>query len=239
MSERDDDLQTEQSMQAAKAASLLLETLQSRDLQDAVVLLTEARIGEILGNGLSKTPVAGPLVSLIRAVRSIRDQLFARKLVMFLGPLRALDPERRSKMLARLESDPTFGERVGDHVILLLDHLDNLQKATMMGRAFRAYVEERIDGAMLRRLNYVVDRVVMSDLPYVTAFAGDPEGSGLSPAALQGLINAGLAHVPPDLLNPHVWPLPEVCDAFVDHVLDDGRGTPRTRWRAPWPPSGE
>lgn len=217
--------------------SLLLDTVRSKDLADLTASAIDSFANDLMPKALTHLPVAGVFLSLMRLGRSASEHLFRSKILRFLGPLGAVDPDRRRRMLEELNADPGFVGRVGEHLILLLNRLDSLDKATMMGRAFKAYLEGRVNGAMLQRLNYVIDRVVMTDVPYIRPFAENPEGANLSAAALQGLVNAGLAHVPPGLLNPHVWPIPGVCDAFVDHVLENPTGAVRKRWSAPWPPT--
>lgn len=203
-----------------KLGSLLAETLRA-DLSDAAIEAAEAGVDQFLRDGLVRDlPIVGSIASALKSGYAVRDYLFLRKLLGFLGPLEDVSSERRVRMIGKLESDPAFREHVGEHLALLLDRLDSMEKPAMLGRAFRAYLDEKIDAAILRRLHHVIDRVQMCDLPFVRPFLENPDFASLSDATKQGLINSGLAHVPAGLLNPHVWPLKEVCEPFAAYVLE-------------------
>ena len=73
-------------------------------------------------------------------------------------------------MISELESDPAFNGNVGEHVILLLDKYDDMKKPALMGNAFSAYIQKRINALELRKMNFGIDNLFMPNISYLKQF---------------------------------------------------------------------
>lgn len=76
---------------------------------------------------------------------------------MFLMTFPDVPSETRVELVRRLEAEPEYNRKAGEHMIELLDRIDGHRKATMIGHAFAAYGLERIDLITLQRLNAAIE----------------------------------------------------------------------------------
>ena len=203
-----------------------------------------ASLADLLTGGL---PIFSALVSLKDAPRSVSDYLLAKKLVSFLSEISKVLPSKRAKMVEKLEREPEYVEQVGDQILLLLDRLDDLRKSRLMGRAFRAYCEGHIDGAMLTRINRAISTLNIRDLVSLKDIymadvrhnsKGDPTGGLFYPAsphssslpeslpeevyvvAVQNYLIAGLGLLRQGGIPTGVFPVDDLCIAIIKHVLE-------------------
>ena len=157
---------------------------------DVAAELAEGKLDELLAEGLLKdVPFFGALLSLWKAGPQVRDWLFARKLGKFLGPIHELPHEERERLLRKLEDDPKQRQKAGEHLLLILERLDDLQKPELISRAFTAYLRGSYDFETFQRLSLAIDRCFYSDL-----FRIEPVGRQVSysQAVAINLSNAGL-----------------------------------------------
>jgi hypothetical protein len=108
----------------------------------------------------------------------------------------------------------------GENLVLLLDRLDHMGKAAMVGKAFRAYCIGAIDRQMLGRLTTAIDRILLIDLPQLRRFYLEWETSSFDWEIQQNFINAGLAMSQSAMGGSHAMPI-ATCRAFIEHVLDE------------------
>jgi hypothetical protein len=149
----------------------LTQTIANSDLSSSLLELIELPLDHALDPGiLREVPVLGTLLALWRTGRTVRDHLFTKKLLGFLEELSKVPRERRAEMIPRLHADSHFGRQVGEEVTLLLDRLDSIPKANLVGRAFRAYCQGFFDLPTLQRTNAAVDRILMLDLLQLPKF---------------------------------------------------------------------
>jgi hypothetical protein len=202
----------------------LVQTIKQSELPGVTWELLEVAADSALQNDLLRDiPVASTILGLWKTGAAVRDYLLVKKLIAFLGGLRDIPVEQRRDMVARLEADAQFGERVGDEIILLLDRLDATAKATLVGRAFRAYCHGRISNNTLQRINQAIDRLLMRDLAQLpAALTLSPRCcfTGLSQITTQAFINAGLAYVRDGMSSTTIDPDEELCQAMIRYVLD-------------------
>lgn len=196
----------------------LSETLKRSDLASVATDLGEVSLDLLLKPGILRDiPVLGTLAGLWNAGRTVRDHLFTKKLLFFLRALSEVPQEQRRKMIEQLEADPTFGRKIGEEVVLLLDRLDTVVKAALIGKAFKAYCEGAITSATLERINYAIDRIMMSDLLQLPAFL-EKSGS-VSNLTKQAFVNGGLACVPEGYGTTVVRAEAPLCADLVKYVL--------------------
>jgi hypothetical protein len=171
--------------------SVVSVVVQSEGLQDAVAEYVELGIDAFMKEGVGReVPVASTVLAMMRAVRTVRERNFTKKLFAFLGPLKGVTAEERAEMVSRLESDPNYGRKVGDHLVDLLDRIEAHRKPAMIARIFLAYLRKEIDATMLHRLTHAVDQLPAFEIPRMKLLRPDPRAAG-SPT-LANLVVAGL-----------------------------------------------
>lgn len=143
----------------------LVQTLRNSDLTSLAQSGGELALDSILSEGfLKELPVIQSIVGLVKVGVSIRNMAFARKLLRFLSALSDVPQAERSEMVARLEADEKFGQKVGEYVTTLLERMDDERKPPLMAKAFKLYCRGQIDSSQLTRLNYAIDRVLLSEV---------------------------------------------------------------------------
>jgi hypothetical protein len=143
----------------------LNETLNTSDLKDVTKELIETGIDSILKDGLLKDiPIVNAVLGVYKLGVSIKDIIFFKKLLRFLYEINSTSVSMRQKVIAKIEQDDEFGRKVGETILMLLDRLDDLNKANMVGKLFKAIVEGRIDNNTFQRLCYLIDNVFINDI---------------------------------------------------------------------------
>lgn len=128
----------------------------------------EHMLDEILTNGpLKDIPFFGSLLKLWRAGSHVKDYLFARKVSKLLAPLATIPEKDRQEFVDRLNRDPKFKQRVGEHLLMVIDRLDDMGKPELVARALKAYILGRINFESFQRLTFAVDRCFITDLPHL------------------------------------------------------------------------
>lgn len=164
---------------------------------------------------LSRIPVVGLLTAIWKTKRDVHSYLLLKKIVSFLYEFKNIPEEDRETMVCRLEKDDGFAENVGEQVILLLDRLDHFQKPALIARAFRSYVEGKIDVSELNRLNSVIDQVVYGDLRFLGDYLA---GTQIPRAVLQSYAMCGLVYVPEAHASTEFRPT-ETAKKLYEHIL--------------------
>ncbi|MCR5890397.1 hypothetical protein LRS06_21960 [Hymenobacter sp. J193] len=146
--------------------SLLDDGVAATNLTDATVDTAEAFLDGLtaMGDVMEAFPVFGTLVKLIRTGFSIHDRLFMQKMATFLLELKNVSVDERYRFVRDMDGDPAFKKKVGAKLILLLDRVDDLEKASVLGKLFRAYLVGRADYVLFGRLASIVDRAYLPDL---------------------------------------------------------------------------
>jgi hypothetical protein len=149
---------------------------------------------------LRHIPVVKTLVAVVKGVITIRDTILCRKIEAFLQALSDVPRGQRVEMVERLEADPKYNRRVGLHLVELLDRLDSHRKPAMVGIAFGAYAQGRIDLITLQRLTAAIEQLPAHEFDVVrkvaTTLTTGREGlAEIDSESKYAMINAGLAHV--------------------------------------------
>jgi hypothetical protein len=187
----------------------------------AIVALTAVDVIEYM-------PVLKIGVAASKLVSSVRDHLLMRKLDRFLRTLAELTIDERINMVRKLEEDPDYTERVGEHLIELLDRLEGQRKPKMAGAVFAAFGREDINLRMLRRLNTAIERVPPIDIPAIRRLYDATRASAEQRAAkfaevgensAESLLITGL-FTSSNLIGGQGIQPNHVCQAFIALNLD-------------------
>ena len=141
-------------------------SIELKNLKSIIFDAGEFTIDSILENDALKTiPVFGTIHNICKVGIGIRDRIFLKKILRFLKEIAEIGQEDRLSMIEKLERDPKFRNRVGEYTIMLLDRIDDYNKVQMVSKAFTAFCCEKINVVELLRINQVIDRILLNDLP--------------------------------------------------------------------------
>lgn len=152
---------------------------------------------QLLTKTAEAIPFAGMAISGIKAVYDIRHQVFLRMLTRFLKELDNAPADEIEDFLQDLK-DPSYNQKVGEELILILNRLDSFDKATLLGRIFGLFMRKRIDDDSCKRYSSLVDRAYLPDLMAFARFTGGHSISEphFSVMEIQGLALIGVVHSP-------------------------------------------
>jgi hypothetical protein len=177
----------------------LTEVVLSRDAIASALEVANVAFETALPSVVEKIPVLSAFVSAIGGVFDIRSKLLIKKLASFLTELREVSDEDRWAFRRELERDPALREKVGEHLIMLLDRLDSTEKARLIGKLFSAFLRRRLTFEEFQLTGAGVDRAHLADILVVArssdALYGDA-GSRLFSAGLATLQVSSLNDMP-------------------------------------------
>jgi hypothetical protein len=149
------------------------------------------------GDVLREIPVIKTALAARNAIRSIRDEMLLQKLGAILVALSDVPQEERRGMVERLESDPNYARRVGEHLVELADRIESRRKPRMIGLALAALARGQIERVAFERIVGAIERlpVIELDAPrkFVNTENNPPERDRIDPESIQALVGAGLA----------------------------------------------
>ena len=132
---------------------------------DLAAALAEGQLDKLLTDGpLKDVPFFGTLIRLWMSGPQVRDWLFMRKLGKFLVPIHQIPSEEREGFARKLDDDPEQRKRAGEHLMLVLERVDDFQKPELISRAFIAYLRGSYNFETFQRLSSAVERCFYTDL---------------------------------------------------------------------------
>jgi len=153
----------------------LVQSIASDSLGDLLGDLGEIAIDSALNEGvLRDIPIIGSITGLFRAGRDIRNELFLKKIAIFLSQISEASYSERQQFASRFAND-TDSRRFGESVLLLLERAESMEKPGIIGRIMCAAIREQIDLTKAMRLASIVDRCYLQDLEHLPRFESGPQ----------------------------------------------------------------
>ena len=113
---------------------------------------------------LQEVPLLSQVVSLWQGGQQIRSLLFTKKLLRFLQGAGIASEEERLRFVGRMRERPNEERRVGEHLILILEQLDDMSKPVMIGRVFADYMRRKITYDEFRQMAKAIEATSIQDL---------------------------------------------------------------------------
>lgn len=148
----------------------LFDTIQNSDLKSIGIDYGEIALDALTDSELLKQiPVLGTLNKVCGFVGSVSNGLFAKKLLKFLYEFKDISAKERRKMISNVVVNTEERQRIGETLMLILDKLNDMSKPTLLARAFRAFLEEKISLQDFIDLAQSIDLVRVTYLPQLKA----------------------------------------------------------------------
>lgn len=169
--------------------------------------LGELMIDATLNDGvLKEVPILGTIVGVGKCIKNVYDIRFAKKLVVFLIPIKDVDPKKRAEAIKKWEQDKNYRGKVGDTLLGMIERCDDAVKAGWLSQLFCELVLKRGWSRLFMRAEKTLSSLSVMD---VQAFLNKTKdnfhriseeesepyiGSGLyqSPRLTGTVINGGL-----------------------------------------------
>ena len=164
----------------------------AEDISSMLRDLGEVGFDAILNEGIGRDiPFFNTFHDLCKIGVTMQQILFIKKIEDFLRELSNVSPEKRRKFVEEIEKNPQKKRIFGEFLLLQIDRADSLEKPSILGRLLKHHILENISYDDAMRLSFIVDRVYMSDLNYLTSFTFGIQSNPNIAASLQsaGLLN--------------------------------------------------
>jgi hypothetical protein len=172
-------------------AIAVIDSVSKENLLELISDAAEFGLDSVLeSEELKQIPVIGSLARLTIIGASVRDRLFAQKLLRFLQEVSTVPPEERAKFAEGISSKGNK-ERAGEALLLLIDRLDHMTKPEIVGKIVRAAILGEIDYESSLRLSAMVERTYFSDLLLLPKAE---TGMGIDIDVAESLASVGLLH---------------------------------------------
>jgi hypothetical protein len=138
---------------------------------------------------IESVPFLGLGYKAAKAVGSIPDRLFIKKLTKFIEQIESVSDSEKRVLLHSFEKDGNR-DRIGTTLMLVLNNLTELIKAEILARIFIKYLRDDITVDDFFRLSHATDKCYVNDLSRLASYANK---STSNPTVAWGLVSAGLA----------------------------------------------
>ncbi|MEM9954416.1 MAG: hypothetical protein AAF846_22595 [Chloroflexota bacterium] len=182
----------------------LSNSLSSEHLEELAVDFGDLAINSIMdSNILDDVPIVGIFYKSGKAILGIRDRIFLKKISTFLYQHRDIPLEERVNFLTQFETNKQKKE-FGETVVMLLDSVNHILKAKIIGRLSRALIlgiiskdEFDILCDCTTRI-FITDIAELKELYIATEFS---KATGDQAISQNRLFNAGLLWTAPSILT--------------------------------------
>lgn len=182
----------------------------------------EVAIDSVMNDGVAKDiPILGSLINLYKSSVNIKEHIFHKKIEGLIDNISDITEEELASFNSQFDYDPEFRVRVAEHLTIIIDRLDDLEKTKMLAKAFSGFVKRKINFGQFRRIARAIERCMIEDLKEVHNFerANDAFSEITYELAASGLIQ--LVQLPqvsaPDVKS--MYKITEFGELFVQIVL--------------------
>jgi len=171
----------------------LIKTISENGAQDILSEMGELTLDSIIDNdAIDQIPIIGTLRSVYKITNSISDYLFVQKLLKFLKELDSLSSVEKNKMKTKIENEEKFGKKVGETLLGLINKIDDNDKAKIIAKIFKAYINEEIDFGHFLKFSQIVNKSYLPDLMNLTDFM---TGQSFSNENSSSLLSMGILKI--------------------------------------------
>lgn len=152
----------------SKLGKGLTDTLLDKGALDLAADLGEAILGEQLSDGILKNiPYIGCAMKLFKIREGVADRILLKKILKFFGPLAEIPAKEREEFAKKLNDDPKLRSTVGEHLMVLVDRVDDMDKPEILSWLFQQVVIDRLSYSKFREMSMAIDRCFLDDLIFL------------------------------------------------------------------------
>ena len=151
-------------------------------LGNTVIDIGEVFLDTVFDEGILKEiPIIGTIASLTKAGISLRERNLAKNTYAFiLGFKKQTLSEEDINNYRKRIANPKIAEKELGYALILLDKEVHYQKADILGRAYRNYVDGRITWEKFVEISESISRMFMADIDYLFRISkGTPMNFGV------------------------------------------------------------
>lgn len=177
----------------------LIQSIASSEIKNITEDFCELGLDTILNEGVLKDiPVFGTLTQLYSVGATIHGKILEKKIIKFLFELKKISGNERNDFVQKINSNEKQAQKIGEHILVILDRLDDLYKPIILAKLLSANIQGKIDYEMFVRLSSIIDKSLVSDLNKLK----DYRKSQFSSFTATSLQNTGLVYL--SVMNPNI-----------------------------------
>ncbi|SUB63525.1 Uncharacterised protein [Plesiomonas shigelloides] len=158
-----------------KLSQSLEDFLKKDDLSNLAVSFGEVGIDAILENGILKDiPILSSILGGINAIGSVRDALFAKKLVSFLSELSDIPVEQRQNMIDLIDNSNDFKVKVGEKLIYIIEKAEDHYTSKIVAIFFAEFLTEKITYDQFLKVSRIINNMFIGDFLDFASESSDP-----------------------------------------------------------------
>lgn len=158
-----------------KLSQSLEDFLKKDDLSNLAVSFGEVGIDAILDNGILRDiPILSSILGGINAVGSVRDALFAKKLVSFLSELSDIPVEQRQNMIDLIDNSNGFKVKVGEKLIYIIEKAEDHYTSKIVAIFFAEFLTEKITYDQFLKVSRIINNMFIGDFLDFASESSDP-----------------------------------------------------------------
>jgi len=171
----------------------IFESIGNKNVQGLVKDYGELALDQVLSDeAVKKIPVIGTLINITQLGYTIKDHIFTKKVLKFLFELESIGYTEKKEFIDEVNYNPKFRTKVGEHLVLILERIDDLEKPAILGRLFKSTLNKQIPYETFLRLSSILIRSFSPDLIALKDFSNTGK---ISKIAKENLANQGLLSV--------------------------------------------
>jgi len=148
---------------------VLFDSVENDSIIDLSIDIGDLTLDMLTENeGIKSIPIVGLLVKSFNAVSTVRDFLFAKKILLFLKNTNDVSLDERIKFVKKIDSREKA--KIGEQILLLLDRHETIEKSKMLAQIFKSHIEGKISKIDFDRISYSIDRLFLPDLERLIKF---------------------------------------------------------------------
>ncbi|WP_118976423.1 hypothetical protein [Taibaiella koreensis] len=152
----------------------LIESLGSKELTDLSKDILEVGLDSVLKDGLLKEiPIIGSVINVFNLSKKIKESFEASKILKFLIAVEGIPQEKIDQFKEKLENDKTRNY-VGGQILLIIARLNEIDKATSIGKLFKLYIENGITQSDFFRLSHMISDAFLDDFVVLEMYTQAP-----------------------------------------------------------------
>jgi hypothetical protein len=163
----------------------MTDSIASSNIVDIAGDFSEVLLDNVVDAG-KDIPFFGVLIKARSGIIHIREQLYLKKVFRFLAKLGEIPTEKRQKFVKKYLKNEDERQKFGEARLLMLDSINNMDKATIIACIWKACIEEQIDRDTAEILEAMVDR---AHLPHLMSLANSEH---LSETIILHLVTVGI-----------------------------------------------
>jgi hypothetical protein len=161
-----------------------IQNLNADDVINVVDIGIDQFIDDDFIDGL---PAIGNIIKAIKLPITIRDRMFLVKVAKFLYSSNLISDTDKHQFSSKIANDTKFTEKLGNTILLILDKYNDYDKPIILAKAFKWFINDRINYDEFIRLATSLDVAHLDDINELAS-------ENCSQGTLRTLLSTGLTY---------------------------------------------